>query len=329
MSKINQETKNAIVNYYYGDGEKNKAKTAREFNISPRSIGRIIASEPTPDLKNLMNEDYDNVCSGEDAPNIGGEIEDSNVTVETESVVPDNVTIVNWTGGLSFISLVLSNGDTISIDGNDERYKPVKEALWNEDLDAALEAADKTTVIREWSKNNIDIKRGELWVHGKRMTGSVVEHIVQAFENDRPFEKYVNFYINLLQNPSDDSINQLLPFMKHNDIDVDENGNIIAWKYVNSNYTDCYSRRIRNKVGDKPWMPRAEVNSNKHQTCSYGYHVCAKTYLPSNSGYKYMKCRIEPKDVVSVPNDYNGAKMRVCSYEVIEEVTDKWLNNEL
>lgn len=32
--------------------------------------------------------------------------------------------------------------------------------------------------------------------------------------------------------------------------------------------------------------------------------------------------KVHPKDVVSVPYDYNGAKMRACRYEVLREVPD-------
>ena len=33
-----------------------------------------------------------------------------------------------------------------------------------------------------------------------------------------------------------------------------------------------------------------------------------------------MKLSVHPKDFVSVPYDYDGAKARVCRYEVVEEV---------
>jgi hypothetical protein len=36
-----------------------------------------------------------------------------------------------------------------------------------------------------------------------------------------------------------------------------------------------------------------------------------------------MICKVNPADVVAVPSDYNNAKMRVCKYEVINEVDVK------
>jgi hypothetical protein len=33
-----------------------------------------------------------------------------------------------------------------------------------------------------------------------------------------------------------------------------------------------------------------------------------------------MVCKVNPKNVVSIPADYNNSKMRVCEYEVIDEL---------
>jgi len=35
-----------------------------------------------------------------------------------------------------------------------------------------------------------------------------------------------------------------------------------------------------------------------------------------------VKVLVNPEDVVSIPTDYNDAKMRTCKYVVIEEVTE-------
>ncbi|MBF84544.1 MAG: hypothetical protein CL489_08725 [Acidobacteria bacterium] len=346
MSKINQKTKNAVVSFYYGDGERNKAKTARKFKISSRSVGRIIKTEvlsklnPTPELRKLMKgegEDVPNTNSspeecgiddldtGEylvaDSPNSTNAPE-SDIVIEKHNSIPKDTTIVNWTGGLKFISLVLSNGESITINSDDKRYDGVKEALWNEDIDKALEIADSATEIKKWSKNGVVIRNGQLTVHGKLMTGAVVDHIIQSFETGRDFDKYVNFYIKLLQNTDSDSVRQLLPFMKHNDIDVDSDGNIIAWKMVDQDYKDHFTGKMDNSVGAEPWMPREDVVDNPKKTCEAGLHVCAKAYIGFFSDSRIVKVLIDPANVVSVPNDYNGAKMRVCRYKVIEDVTE-------
>jgi hypothetical protein len=75
-----------------------------------------------------------------------------------------------------------------------------------------------------------------------------------------------------------------------------------------------------NSVGRIVEMPRDKVNANQHEVCGSGLHVCSRSYLSEFSGEHTMVCKINPRDVVSVPVDYNNAKMRVCRYEVIEEL---------
>ena len=74
-------------------------------------------------------------------------------------------------------------------------------------------------------------------------------------------------------------------------------------------------------------MPRNAVDEDKERTCSYGLHFCSIQYLPSFSdsdGGKTMIVKINPKDVVAIPADYNNTKGRTCRYEVVAEYKDDW-----
>lgn len=73
-------------------------------------------------------------------------------------------------------------------------------------------------------------------------------------------------------------------------------------------------------------MPRDNVDSNRDCTCSSGLHFCSKTYLPhfgpdhtgEDARVKIVIVKINPKDVVSIPSDYNLAKGRASSYVIME-----------
>jgi hypothetical protein len=82
------------------------------------------------------------------------------------------------------------------------------------------------------------------------------------------------------------------------------------------------------------FVERNQVDEDPNATCSHGLHLCSKAYLPSygggNFGFKVVRCKVDPSDVVSVPNEYYSvdgtgsvkAKMRTCRYVVIDDVTD-------
>lgn len=87
---------------------------------------------------------------------------------------------------------------------------------------------------------------------------------------------------------------------------------------------DIHSGTMDNSVGKKLRIDPWQVEANRDVTCAKGLHVCSRSYLPhfGGSGSRVVICKVNPADVVAVPNDYNNAKMRVCAYEVIGELND-------
>ena len=69
-------------------------------------------------------------------------------------------------------------------------------------------------------------------------------------------------------------------------------------------------------------MERNAVDDDKDRTCSAGLHFCSKDYLNHFGGERIMILKINPRDVVSIPSDYNDSKGRACRYEVIGELGD-------
>jgi hypothetical protein len=75
-----------------------------------------------------------------------------------------------------------------------------------------------------------------------------------------------------------------------------------------------------NSVGKIVEMERNEVDDNKDNTCSSGLHFCSESYLKSFGGSRTVIVKINPRDVVSIPTEYDNAKGRACRYEVVGEV---------
>jgi hypothetical protein len=75
-----------------------------------------------------------------------------------------------------------------------------------------------------------------------------------------------------------------------------------------------------NSVGMIVEMERNRVDDDKNVTCSTGLHFCGMSYLSHFGGARTVIVKINPRDVVSIPTDYNEAKGRACRYEVIGEL---------
>lgn len=140
-----------------------------------------------------------------------------------------------------------------------------------------------------------------------------------------------NFTVNLFDNPSNKMVKELFEFLLATNIEIDDNGYVIAWKRVRGDYKDVYSGKYDNSPGMPVSVDRNLVDEDSEQTCSYGLHVCSKSYLNSYAGERVVKVQVDPKDFVSIPKDYyNGdrAKARVCAYYVLEDVTDNWQDDQ-
>lgn len=172
----------------------------------------------------------------------------------------------------------------------------------------------------------IRIENNNLYHGDQRIHGYVAEHVLRMLEEGFDTMPILRFLDKLQDNPSYRAVNELFRFMDTNRMAISPDGDILAYKVIRSDYKDIYSATFDNSVGTTVEMARNEVNDDPTQTCSAGLHVCAMSYLRHYGSDKQKKdrvviCKINPKDVVSVPVDYNNAKMRVCRYIVVSEVT--------
>ena len=133
-----------------------------------------------------------------------------------------------------------------------------------------------------------------------------------------------NFIEKLLDNPSNHSVEQLYNFLNYKELPIDPDGYVIGYKGVRDDYKDKYSGKFDNSVGQVLEMKRRNVDDDPNVGCSYGFHVGSFDYADSwaNHDGRLMVVRFDPQDAVSVPNDCQYQKLRVCKYEVIGEITD-------
>jgi hypothetical protein len=161
---------------------------------------------------------------------------------------------------------------------------------------------------------------GMIFMGGEPVSDAIIIRYRFMIENDFPLEGFKLFIQNLAQNPSRDSRKDLYGFLEACTLPITEDGHFLAYKKINWDYTDCYSGILDNHIGKIVEIPREKVNSNRNETCSNGLHICSRSYLSHYSGARVVVVKVNPKDVVSVPVDYNNAKMRVCRYEVVSEL---------
>ncbi len=209
-------------------------------------------------------------------------------------------------------------GSTRIISAEDPRFQKImsciKEGRWN-DLPALM---DPSTQLKVYSNGRMKLENGQVTINGKKVSSRLNARIISLMEDEQPFDVLVNFQERLEQCPSNRVLNQLFDFLEANHFPLHPDGRFLAYKGVRSDYKDIHSGTFDNSPGQRPSVPRNQVDENPEQTCSYGLHVASHAYAHSfSNNQKVIEVLVDPKDVVAVPTDHNNAKMRVCEYLVI------------
>lgn len=167
----------------------------------------------------------------------------------------------------------------------------------------------------------IDVDKQEIYYNNKVRLPEVLEKkLLYGLEKGHSIGAFVAFVDNLMQNPSEVAVKELYLFLEKGNMPLTEDGHFLAYKKIRSNYTDSYTGKMDNSVGSRPSIPRSECDPNRNNTCSKGLHFCSWDYLKSMSGQRIVILKINPKDVVSIPSDYQNTKGRACEYEIVGEI---------
>jgi len=228
------------------------------------------------------------------------------------------------------ISLAI-NGELTTISTSHVNFEKIKKSLSAKRIDwKRIELLlNVQKALLSYIGNNLKIIDNEFTYkfRGKTIVldknSSIVQRIIKGYTEGQDYIGFVKFLDNLTKNPLKSVINELYLFLEANDIPITNDGYFLAYKKVRADYKDIYSGTFDNSVGKTVSMPRRDVQFDREITCSTGLHFCSKSYLShysSSENDHIMIVKINPKDVVSIPSDYNNAKGRCCKYEVIDEL---------
>lgn len=140
-----------------------------------------------------------------------------------------------------------------------------------------------------------------------------------VIEND--IERIKPFLLNMLQNPYINATHEIYEYCKAMDFEITEDGHFLAYKNVNADYSSKYDKgKTKHAVGQITKVEKFDTNRN--QLCSYGLHFCSKSYLSEYRGEVTIIVKVNPKDVCSIPVDYNFTKGRCTQYMMVGVIAE-------
>lgn len=228
-------------------------------------------------------------------------------------------------------------------------YNKLLNAIKSSDWDTVQDIIEPKKAVINFGQGNIEIEGDKIFWKGREMHNALTKRMVSMIQEDFPVEPLVNFMENLMQNPSKRAVNELYGFLEKNSLPITPDGCFLAYKKVRADYLDCHSGTVLNKPAvyltdeDKTKiaeaagkrnevevevvdgvtvvsMERNLVDDDQNRTCSVGLHFCSRDYLNHFGGERIVVLKINPRDVVSIPTDYNDSKGRACRYEIVDEI---------
>jgi hypothetical protein len=211
-------------------------------------------------------------------------------------------------------------------------YEAVLEALADRDEETLVDLLSikgkADSMLTDLAVEGIEEVDGRYYYKGNPLEMGLSEYLYAALKSG-DYMPVVKFVQRLFENPSHDTRQRLFTFMDTNQMPIDSEGRFLAFKAVTSDFKDKHTRKINNAVGvTVPLMSWSEVDTNPSNHCSRGYHACSKDYIVGDGAFFYsgddrvIAVAIAPEHVGSIPDDYNGAKLRCRKYEVLSDITD-------
>lgn len=186
-----------------------------------------------------------------------------------------------------------------------------------------------------------------VYFDGDEVDGSIAHQIIRVFSEGTSFYGdgglyALAYFLEQVQaNPSENSRAQLYDFLRAHEFTILPNGSFMAYKGVRNGRSlnrgtaivngEEVTGQIPNAIGSIVSMPRSQVEDNPSVGCSRGLHVATRDFANS-FGDEVLEVAVSPTDVVSVPVDGAGEKVRVCRYYVkgksAAERTEAYLDEE-
>lgn len=253
-------------------------------------------------------------------------------------------------------AVVFGDGQTKTISDTHSNFKLIKGLLEDKPEGYAAKVHELVNVVNTLNKRfqslspRVTTDGSDLFFDGDAIDGSLSKYILKLHREDAErtvsflnggvdnsdqgqvtWEALVKFLELLYSNPNPQSRESLYGFITRHGLTIRKDGHFIAYKGLNSEFGSInrgygivdgveHNGSLPNKPGSTLRFPRKDVESNTAVGCARGLHAGTHRYASNWAQGKLVAVAINPMNVVSVPDDSSYQKIRVCEYEILNEV---------
>lgn len=231
------------------------------------------------------------------------------------------------------------DGEAKVISSSHRNFSKIKKALIAGDFDSVPNLIDEGNALVKIGGGDIQVVGGTVKYQGRDIPNYQAQKLLSMLRDGRKdIEPFKNFIRRLMENPSARAREEFARFMDFAELPFDSEGYVFAYKGLNGDYWSVRGNKntrvlkgkvneqgqIYNGLGEEIEVDRRDVDDDPSHYCGQGIHLGSHHYACGWSRGKVVLCKFDPKDVVSVPLDCQGQKVRVSHYWPISDfVNDK------
>lgn len=223
------------------------------------------------------------------------------------------------------ITVIFSDGSSAHWDATSDMFETVKSLCILEDEKTLMQIRDQTKMLMneevriEGNLMIIDKDNNTFKITLGDSTDPVIKFIDLLKKKgviDTEIKRIKPFLRNMFANTYINAVEEIYDFCLAMDFEITDDGCILAYKKVRADLGSVYDNgKTKHEIGK---YTEVEVfDTNRENTCSQGLHFCSRNYLNYYSGEKVIIVKVDPRDIVSIPVDYNYEKGRCCRYLVV------------
>ena len=221
---------------------------------------------------------------------------------------------------------IVLDGELYSISSDEPNFNRVYKAAVNDDEAFIRNYFESTKLIILGTikvKNGVPVTEDGTEIVSRNELSNFIKLLVKRgmISEDADIEPVKPFLMKILQNKFINCLTELYEFCEAGDFEITKEGNLIAYKRVNSDLTSCHDGTTQHVVGQ--YTEEKEFDTDRTRTCSNGLHFCSYSYLNCFSGDTVIAVEVDPRDIVAIPDDYNFSKGRCRKYKTVAILEEK------
>jgi hypothetical protein len=223
------------------------------------------------------------------------------------------------------ITVVFPSEAPKSLGSSDPLFPNLRDAIQRKATeDEIRELLEPKEIVHRLSGGRIEVRDEAVFINGEESHGFAANRLLEMVRDGYDAEPLANFLTKIEQNPSFQTRQDLYEFLEYGGLALYPDGDFTAYKYVREDYFDVHSGTVLHALHTTVSMDRRDCDDNRNNTCSRGLHFCSYEYLPNYTrGRRILQLKINPANVVAIPNDYRNTKGRACEYFVYSELTQE------